>query len=125
MPKAPKEAEINFKTGHGTGQTSITYIPGPDGELCLLTSGGDGKACLRDKATLEVKHSFESTEGPVNVVAVDQAAPTIAIGNDQFVKVRIGAFPIQLSPLAKPWFQAGAQHKYTVIKQTWNTCCRC
>ena len=89
---APKvtiqEVVLDVKSAHGKGQTDVAYAA-QGNQLLLLTCGGDGLVHLRDRTTLMPKHTFKADEGSVNVLAVDYAAPNVAVGNDQYVKVAI------------------------------------
>ncbi len=97
-PAAPKQVTITFKDGHGKGQAGIAYAALGD-KLGLLTCGGDGVVSVRDKGErLEAKHSYNAAdgaaqgsadEGGVNVLAVDYAAPSVAIGSQQQIKVQM------------------------------------
>ena len=85
------EVALEVKAGHGHGQTSVAYVATSDG-LALLTCGADGQVCTRDVKSLQVKHTAPpgaaAEPSAVHCLAVDHMRPSIAVGNQQYAKVR-------------------------------------
>lgn len=95
-----QDVSLSLAAGHGQGQASVAYARVRD-ELMIATCGADGVACLRDGDMLEAQRSCKSDHAPATVLAVDPKGRYMAVGDEQYVKVR-GKAPLDGGPRGLP-----------------------
>jgi chromosome transmission fidelity protein 4 len=87
-----KDITLKLTPGHGPGQTSVAYAPTAK-DIYLATAGADGNVFLRDSLILEPEHAAKVDTPPATVIAVDPKGKYVAVGDEQYVKVRDDAAP--------------------------------
>jgi hypothetical protein len=71
---------------HGPGRCSAAFVLEENGEICLLTAGGDGKLCIRDVQTLDAKRTHNEGK-PIECMAVHAESRAVVIGVEHQAKV--------------------------------------
>lgn len=84
-----RDVTLKLTPGHGPGQSSIAYVS-TSKDLYLTTAGADGKVFLRDSLILEPQQVAKVDTPPATIIAVDPKGKFLAVGDDQYVKVRVG-----------------------------------
>ena len=110
------EADVEFKPAHaGAGdgtRASVEFVRGPDREVLLLTSGGDGRVALRSADGANVLKSVNvagGAGGEVVVTAAAGGAMAAFASQQQHLLAAAGPQPTQLQLqllLALPTVQA-------------------